>query len=841
MADSIYKYEISPEILSWDGEPPFAWNAIGKAGLKYVDADAKIKGTALYTRDLIISNMLYAKPLVSPYAHAEIKSIDISKAEALDGVIKVVKWDSPELTALLKNEWMGMFEKVEYLSNHATYEGNPCGAIVIAESEDIADEALRLLEVEWEEHPFVLDIDSSLESGAPIARPHQNPDNNILETWTEELGDVEQGFAEADHVAEFTTNRTYITWAGVEAGSCVARLIGEHLELWVHVQSPSDAVDAISTIFEYPKNKINIHFPYNGGTYGGGGSPGQACMPLAVIGTLLTQRPVKFMLDGAVSHFYGGSMDFSVGDIKVGFKDDGKITALYSNVRVANAEYPPGHGGGPGHVYHIIDSSAIPNVKEDSTQVFVNRARTTAMRCEALGTANTYSMVMNRVAAELGMDPTEVALKNDGNCGDDSAWLAEYRQRHGFPDRDSLTECMETGKAAADWDNNWHAPGTKKLPNGKMHGIGCNWEHGWHHELSCSDCNIELLGDGSARIFGQHSDIGVSAETAYCQMVADEVGLKYEDVTHWHMDDCFAKLTPPGGAWSFTSNTPALRKASRQLKSKILQLATATGEYEYDYTDKPGGHRLAKWAKFPELTPEDLDIVDGEIFEKANPDNKVPVSDVAALTLHGWLDFGPPPGGYPQELIDNNPLLGIVYNGCPAVPPLFGYGWHNRMNSVVYFHPMPRSLLPLTRQVSICEVEVDTETGEIEVTNVTRAYDAGKVFSPEGCESQEYGGTYMGIGRAEMEEVVYDQSTGVKLNDNLLDYKFTTMNDIDNISVNMVETSLGWGPYGTVGIAESAATVTPAVLAPAVYNAIGKWIYDLPITPDKVLKALGKA
>jgi CO/xanthine dehydrogenase Mo-binding subunit len=136
---------------------------------------------------------------------------------------------------------------------------------------------------------------------------------------------------------------------------------------------------------------------------------------------------------------------------------------------------------------------------------------------------------------------------------------------------------------------------------------------------------------------------------------------------------------------------------------------------------------------------------------------------------------------------------------------------------------------------------VDTETGEIDVTKVVCVNDPGKIFNLESCEGQEYGGTYMGIGRAELEEVVYDPTTGVKLNDNLLDYKFAIMSDIGDIPVKFTETSLGWGCYGSVGIGESAATVTPAILAPAIYNAIGKWIYDLPITPAKILAALGKA
>lgn len=133
------------------------------------------------------------------------------------------------------------------------------------------------------------------------------------------------------------------------------------------------------------------------------------------------------------------------------------------------------------------------------------------------------------------------------------------------------------------------------------------------------------------------------------------------------------------------------------------------------------------------------------------------------------------------------------------------------------------------------------ETGEVEVTKVVNVNDVGKAFSPEAVEGQQYGGTYMGIGRNKMEEYIWDPKTGVLLNGNLLDYKFAAMNDIGPVDTQIVETGMGYGPYGSVGIGEVVATVTTYLLGSAVFNAIGKWINDDPITPDKVLTALGKA
>jgi xanthine dehydrogenase molybdenum-binding subunit len=842
MSDEItrFTYEIPPEIMSWDGQPSYDWNAIGKSGLKHVDADAKVNGTAIYTRDISVPGMTYGRVLVSPYAHAEIKSIDTSRAEALPGVIKVITWDGPEIASLGEAEdaGAGATGTVEVLKGYTIYEGEICGAIVIAETDDIAEEGLRLLDIEWDEQSFVLDVKEAYD-GDTIANPRANPDNNQLSYHLEEMGDPEAAFKASDNVVEFSTYRTVNTWAGVEAGSCIARVQGDEIEVWIHTQSPTSTLQNAMNLFKVPMNTLNAHFPFNGATYGEGSSPGAACVNLAILSTLTVKRPVKIILGCGASHFMGGSMDYGKTEMKVGFNNDGKINAVYSNCIVGDSEMPALFAF-PGSAYYLWDSTSIPNIKEDRTSIQTNQGTMGTMRCEGLSSATHYSLIMNRVAAELGMDPIDVAYKNDGNCGDGPDFLVEYRARHGFPDVDGLTETLEAGRVAADWDNKWHTPGTKQLDNGKMHGISVGWMHGWHFDGGVGDCNIELMYDGTARILSQHPDIGVAAETTYCQFVADEIGLKYENVKHWNKDDTGPRLMSPGASFNLTTNTFALRKAAREVKRKLLELATCTGEYEKDLMDIPGGNDLSKWSKFPGLQPEALDIKDGIVFEKANPDNSVPVSTVAAMRAKMELYHGPIPGGYPDELKAESPFLSIL-DTSPEVKPIYGYGWWRRLGDATYINPLPRAAVALTRQAHFCEVEVDTETGEIDVTRVVCVNDPGKIFNLESCEGQEYGGTYMGISRAEMEEVVYDPTTGVKMNDNLLDYKIALIGDIGEIPVTLVETSLGWGAYGSVGIGESAATVVPGTLAPAVYNAIGKWIYDLPITPAKVLEALGKA
>lgn len=170
-------------------------------------------------------------------------------------------------------------------------------------------------------------------------------------------------------------------------------------------------------------------------------------------------------------------------------------------------------------------------------------------------------------------------------------------------------------------------------------------------------------------------------------------------------------------------------------------------------------------------------------------------------------------------------------------PPIIGWAWHNQG---IWGQANETGRPRMCRQAHFLEVEVDPDTGQVEVTRVVNVNDVGKAISPEGVEAQMYGGTVMGVSRGVSEEMIWDPQTGVLLNGNLLDYKYATILDCGPIDTPFIETGLGHGPYGASGIGEATATIIPALLGPAVYNAIGRWVDDFPITPDKVLKALGK-
>jgi xanthine dehydrogenase molybdenum-binding subunit len=287
--------------------------------------------------------------------------------------------------------------------------------------------------------------------------------------------------------------------------------------------------------------------------------------------------------------------------------------------------------------------------------------------------------------------------------------------------------------------------------------------------------------------------------------------MRLEDV-HYNpqIDPGFFRMTPDSSC-NMSVNGFAIRHAARILKRQILEAATRPIA-----NTQRGGFPPA----LPNASPDDLDIKDSVIYLKADPSQRKTLAEFV----------GPSGAAGPMS---SHEALGVR---TAFTVPLFAFGYHSQMGTYNPEQPRPR----FCRQAHFMEVEVDTETGEVLVTRVVNVNDVGKVINRGSCEGQQYGGTYMAVGRARTEEVIYDPVTGVMLNGNLLDYKIATILDAGPIDTILVETGMGYGPYGVVGIGEDVATVVPALLGPAVHNAIGVWIDDYPITPDKVLKALGK-
>jgi CO/xanthine dehydrogenase Mo-binding subunit len=803
--------------LKADPSPLKSYDNIGKRRVRRIDGLEKATGAAKYTLDVDLPGMLWGRFLTCPYPHAEILSMDTSETEKYSGVRYVLRYDDPGLPAGAN---LGGHEPSDLppLPRIAHFQGEEVGAFIVADSEEIAEQALKLVKVQWKERPFVLDPEEALKPGAPIANPESSPESNITPqtTYIEKHGDIEKGFAESEKIIEFKWKQGFTTWIGPERPCGVFAWNGEYAEVWIKQQRPHIAKRNISAWFGgIPMNKIDLHCLYQGASFGGWSQSawnlgGTYC---AAVVSKRTGRPVKWVFNRR-EDFYGGEMDIGTYYYKVGTKMDGTITAVQGRAVVANQLLPVF-----GIVKHFIDNTKIPHIYGKTESVMVNLGPTYATRCEQNANCYSLDLVFNHVAATLDMDPTELALKNDGAEGHDLNWLNQRKADAGFAVRDSLRECVEKGKAAIDWDKKWHAPGARKLPNGRMHGLAFTWTHEWDDSGGSSEVAIYIeRNDGTATIFGCRGDGGQNAETTYCQIAADEIGLKVEDVRYKPQIDAGFYTMTPDTSTNLSVNGWAIRHCGRLLKQKILEEAVKL-RGETQLTSFPSA--------FPGKQPEELDIKDGIIFEKANPANK--------MTLREFI--GPAGAQGPVTSIIGEPLLagkeGIKYP-LRLTPPLFEYAWHVQRGTYLGVR------MRFCRQAHFMEVEVDPETGEVDVTKIVTVNDVGKVINWDGCEGQAYGGAYMGVGRGRTEEIVHDPNTGVMLNGNLLNYKIPTLMDIGEIETILLESGMGYGPYGSVGIGEDVATVVPVLIGPAIYNAIGRWVEGFPTTPDRVLKALEK-
>jgi xanthine dehydrogenase molybdenum-binding subunit len=798
--------------LGADKYPLQEFKYIGQKIPRRMDGIAKATGQADFTMDIQLPGMLHMRFLMSPYPHARIVKMDTGRAERLPGVRYILRYDDPELPETENLGFFTVFQNDKPLDNVAHFEGQLMGAAVAADTEDIAEEALSLIDIEWEQRPFNLDPVAASEPGALLSYPERYADGNFWNRGVldEEIhGDVKKGFAGSDRVIEFKITRKGHTWAGPERFCGVWKWNGDCAEVWLKNQRGYVAKKYINTWFGgIPMNKIELHMVYQGATFGGfthtdWNLGGLYC---AAVVSKRTKRPVKYAFTRR-EDFYGSSMDEGVYFVKAGFNNDGAIQAVDATVYHVNAIHPV-----YGPVLHLLENTRIPHLHGQIKSIWVNRGPGVAIRCEMIVPVLVQTMLMDRVAAELGMDPTEVALKNDGCLGHDMNWLNGKKKERGFEVHDSLRECIEKGKAEFKWDESWHKPGARKLPNGRMHGAGFNWAHEWSSSTGSGEIAIRIeRNDGTATLLGMHCDNGVDAESTYCQIAADELGMRLEDVRYNpHFDPGF-HLNSPDSSCGMAVNGWAVRHAARILKQRILESATSPCS---------ATQRGSFPAAFPNMKPEDLDIRDSTIFVKADRSRYISLADFARPMAV-------------QGPISNTEVFG-ARNAWTE--PLFAHAYDTQEGEYNPNHPREK----MCRQAYFMEVEVDTETGQVFTTRMVTVNDVGKVINRMSCEGQQYGGGIMGISRGKLEEIVIDPVTGVMLNGNLVDYKVATIKDVCPISTILVETGMGYGPYGVVGIGEDIATVVPPLIAPAVYNAIGVWIDEFPITPDRVLKALGK-
>jgi len=744
-----------------------------------VDGIEKVTGKALYTGDLRLPGMAYAKILRSPLAHARLVKVDASNAMGMNGVIATLTRDdikdlNYKYGATYKDQSIVAVDKVRYV-------GDPVAA-VLAEDPSIAEQALELIEVEYEELPKVTNIEEATAPGAiqvhpgDVARaelrgsvygaPERFRGTNICYYLGFSRGDVEKGFAEADHVFEDTFRFQKVQHCSLEAHVNIAHYDGDKLTVWASCQDPFTLRDHLSGIFRLPLSRVRVIVPWVGGAYGG--KLYVKAEPIAAVLSWQTRRPVKLALSVSES-FKTITRHPARVTVKTGVNKDGKLVARECQVFMDTGAYAD---AGPRVAqkagYRALGPYKIPYAKVEAHGVYTNTVPAGAFRgFGALQVTWAYESQMDMIAARLGLDPLEFRLKNLLKKGDL------------YTAGDTPVDCdLKEGLLKVADAIKWKQKSSK--PN-RAKGISCCIKDaGGTYKVA--GAAVKMSSDGSVVLLTGTVDLGQGPRTALSQIVAEELAVNLDQIVVAQLD---TDVTPYDISTSASSSTvvmgTAVLRAAQDAKKQLLQCA----------------------AKIMKKKPDSLALKDGKVVAKGG--EGISYSKVI-------VDFF---GSKAGEIIGKG-----LYKDKRSKKAILG--------STTTFWEVGWGAV---------EVEVDTETGVIRLLNYVSAADAGKAINPEQCIGQDEGAVMFGIGHTLMEEMVYED--GQLLNPNFVDYRVPTFKDLpDHLHTILIENGNGPGPYGSKGLGEGGLLPVASAVANAVARAVGVRIQDLPLTPVKVWQAI---
>lgn len=761
-----------------DAPPAWPPNAeltyVGKPTSR-VDGVQKVTGAARYTADVRLPGMLYGKRLCSPLPHARVKSIDTSAAEKHPGVRAVHVLERLTEGAQLRNS------KEEPPSKYPLirYAGQPIAGVA-ATSQAAADEAVRLIKVDYEPLPFVVDLDDAMKPDAPLVfagpteqrgtaggggAPQGLPQKGNIRgpNVGTPRGDVQKGLAEADVVVQGEFRTQVQTHSALETHGVVADWKPDGLTVYASTQGTSSVRDELAEVFQLPKNKVTVITEFMGGGFGakfGAGSYG-------VLATHLSKKagaPVRLMLDRKEEHLSVGNRPNSLQRLKVGAKKDGTLTAIHLE------SYGTGGistGAGTGMVAERL--YPCPNVKTEQYDVFTNAGPASAMRAPgAPQGAFALEQVVDELAEKLGMDP--IALRDKIDTSGERNLQADARRAE-----------RRIGAERIGWAQR-HKPGAE--PGPIKRGIGMA-QAVWPRIIDLDgSCEVRLNRDGSVELYSGVQDIGGGIRTALAQVVAEELGVPPKEIRLHIGNTSYPAGVGSGGSRTTGSMTPAARLAAYQVKQQLFaQVAPALN-----------------------AKPEELAIANGKVVVKADPSRGLELKRAAAKLRTEQLAAR---ASRPDDYGGFDMKRGSFALGTG------GYGG-----------------------VQFAQVAVDTETGLVKVEKVVAVHDCGRPVNPLAIQSQINGGVLQGISYALYENRWMDRKTGHMVNPNLEQYKIVGPKETPEIDVVVLEELRGRNVTDAGGIGEPANIATAAAVANAIYNAIGVRVRELPITPARVLAAL---
>jgi CO/xanthine dehydrogenase Mo-binding subunit len=776
------------------------FRVVGKPNLPGVLSWAQATGIAKFGIDYVVPDMLHAKFLRSPYANAKVISVDTTKARAIPGVVDIITWEDEDIKNLSSGGgFMGPAQP--FLDNLADQEGAEVAVIVVAENEDICEEALRQLDVKWELLPHVVDLREGRNPDAPVIRPtppgakggfggfgmgggNNPPKKGNVSYSNVNDGDIEKGFREADHIIEYDVNTSAFSGHVPNPVGTVAwwfddPLHGEGKSL--RIEGVPWGHDQVAGMNRVPAHKVFQECMFVGGRYCDWGiRKSQLITPLLA---KRTGRPVRCVNNRY--QMYDFNLNQRYVHLKVGFKSNGLITAIDDfSIADGGVRGSSMFGNTMDQTYGPYFTTRCLNVRQNMDIVDSNRGMMYVSGQHNPMTWDSLMVTLYVIAEKLGKDPIEIATLNlhGPTSQEDPNPVPSYEA------------CVAAAKKLMNWK--WHGTGEKRLPDGRMHGASFRYNQCPRHSVSGYNTKLELR-NGVVHLASKGPIIGHYGLEINAMVVAEELGLEYKDIS---IDLDHHEIYRPygGGSDGSTASSWALKECANILKKRILEAAIEEANNPPDaggfglFAPKPAGPSPLKGLK-----PEDLDLQDGKVIVKADPGKGVPLAQAVRANLFA------------------------TYSGRPPLAL-----WAQRGKALD------------TMNVAMCEVAMDTETGEVEILRFVVAADPGKIMRRTSLESQIDQVMGFSTGCQLQEEFIYDRKSGVKLNTNIFEYKKVCMLDMPRVELELLETRAGNAAYGSNGISHSLANTHLVIMA--IHNAIGKWV-DPPATPDKVLKALGKA
>ncbi|MGH7825981.1 MAG: xanthine dehydrogenase family protein molybdopterin-binding subunit [Candidatus Binatia bacterium] len=745
-----------------------------------VDGFEMVTGRSVYAVDVRLPGMLWGRILRSPIPHGKILRMNVEKAKRVPGVRAVITGkDVPQkrFGLSVRDENILTLSKVRYIGDAV--------AAVAAVDEETAEEAIGLIEVDYEELPAVFDVEQAMKTGAPLVHEDMAnyecrevylaswnpvPGTNIVHQAVNQRGDVEAAFKRCDFVFDDTFRSEQIHHCYMEPHAVVASSQAGSMTVWSCSQEVFLLRTILAETFNIPESKLRVICTKVGGGFGGKIDP--RLEPCALALALKTQRPVKIVMTRTEEFTASAGSTPAIARVRTGVKKDGTLLARDVELIWDTGAYREGLAPSNRAMKDAIGPYRMADIRVSSTLVYTNKIRGTQLR--GLGVPEAYWAIesqMDMIAERLGLDPFDLRMKNVWDEGDINS-IGDVVQNIG------LKKCLRKAAAAIGWGK----PKERNVGRGIVVVAKSPTT-----QSSISGAYVQFNEDGSAQVLVGASEIGQGMEVVMSQIVAEELGLPIEAVGITTADTAVT----PYDRGTFSSRVTlyagmAVKKAAEDAKRQLLELASKITEIPVNDLAVENQRVISK--KKPGLS-----LTFREVVEKAHMREK-------PILGRGWYGGK---GDYPK--LPHKAL------GRESVP-----GWKYAAQGV--------------------EVEVDQETGMVKVLKIVSAHDTGKALNPLAVKGQIVGGAVMGLGYAMHEGIQFDD--GHVINPSFMDYKIPSSQEIPEIVPIIVEVPLPEGPFGAKGIGELAVVGVAPAVGNAIYDAIKARLKELPLTPDRVLTAI---